>query len=182
MEEMINRLELHGVRTSRSLRDTVIMVSAYRFKNPKWQQIPYEGHHVMSNIEYDEITESRFIPAGSAIVMTNQQGGGSSLISLNRKAAGPWCTGGILMLYLSRRNTLKNYVLEELAEKMLREDPGLVKQLDARKVSDTAFAKSSQQVLNWFYNKSPYIDNRKGMYPVCKIYDPAVVRDLLKQR
>jgi hypothetical protein len=181
-EEMINRLELHGVRTSRSLRDTVIMVSAYRFKNPKWQQIPYEGHHVMSNIEYDEITESRFIPAGSAIVMTNQQGGRIIPHFLEPKGSGSMVYWGYFDAVFEQKEYAENYVLEELAEKMLREDPGLVKQLDARKVSDTAFAKSSQQVLNWFYNKSPYIDNRKGMYPVCKIYDPEVVRDLLKQR
>ena len=179
--EIISRLELHGGRMIRTLRDTVIPVSTYRFKNPKWQQNPYEGHHVMTNIDYDEITETRNIPKGSAIVLLNQQCGRIIPHFLEPKGNGSMVYWGYFDAVFEQKEYAENYVLEQLAEKMLSENPGLGSELDARKAADSAFTKSPQLILNWFYSRSPYIDNRKGIYPVCRVYDPGLIKALVKQ-
>jgi hypothetical protein len=61
---------------------------------------------------------------------------------------------------------------------MMAKDPGLKQEFEQKKIADTTFAKSPQLILNWFYNKSPYVDNRKGIYPVGKIFDPDVIISL----
>ena len=179
--EIISRLELHGVKIVRTLRDTVISISTYRFKNPKWQQNPYEGHHVMTNIDYDEITETRNIPKGSAIVLLNQQCGRIIPHFLEPKGNGSMVYWGYFDAVFEQKEYAENYVLEQLAEKMLSENPGLGSELDARKAADSAFTKSPQLILNWFYSRSPYSDSRKGIYPVCRVYDPGLIKALVKQ-
>lgn len=74
----------------------------------------------------------------------------------------------------------ENYVLEQMAAKMLGENPALRKEFETKKAADTAFAKSPQTILNWFYNKSPYVDNRKGIYPLVKVYDRKTLEALEK--
>jgi murein tripeptide amidase MpaA len=181
-EEIISRLELHGAKIIRTKRDTVISIVTCRFKNPKWQQNTYEGHHALTNIEYDEITEARLIPKGSAIVLLNQQCGRIIPHFLEPKGSGSMVYWGYFDAVFEQKEYAENYVLEQLAEKMLSENPGLGKELDAKKVSDTTFAKSPQLILNWFYSQSPYIDKRKGIYPVGRIYDPAIAEALIKQQ
>ncbi|MCX6287048.1 MAG: M14 family metallopeptidase [Bacteroidetes bacterium] len=179
-EEIISRLELHGTAIRRIPRDTVISIQTYKFKNPKWQQSSYEGHHSMSNIEYDEITETRLIPRGSAIVAVNQQCGRIIPHFLEPKGNGSMVYWGYFDAVFEQKEYAENYVLERMAEKMLGENPGLSKEFEARKTSDTTFAKSPQLILNWFYNKSPYIDSRKGIYPVVKVNDRKLLDALIR--
>ena len=70
--------------------------------------------------------------------------------------------------------------MEQLAIKMLKDSPELGKEFAEKKTADTAFAKSPQQILNWFYNLSPYADSRKGIYPVAKVSDKKLLEALLK--
>lgn len=179
-EQIIETLKLHGAVVRLTSRDTVIRIQTYKFRNPKWQQNPYEGHHVMTNIEYDEITESRLIPKGSAVVLTNQQCGRIIPHFLEPKGSGSMLYWGYFDAVFEQKEYAENYVLEQMAIKMLNVDPALGKELEAKKSADTAFARSPQQILNWFYSRSPYIDNRKGIYPVAKVYDKKLLEALLK--
>lgn len=179
-EGIISRLELHGAGISRTSRDTVISIQAYKFKNPKWQQNSYEGHHSMTNIEYDEIIENRLIPKGSAIVEVSQQCGRIIPHFLEPKGNGSMLYWGYFDAVFEQKEYAENYVLEQMAIKMLGENPALRKEFDSKKVSDTAFAKSPQAILNWFYNKSPYVDSHKGIYPVVKVYDRKTLEALKK--
>ncbi|MCX6242569.1 MAG: M14 family metallopeptidase [Bacteroidetes bacterium] len=179
-KEIISGLEFHGVLIGRTKRDTVISIQTYKFKNPKWQQLPYEGHHTLNNIEYDEITEDRLIPKGSAIVPVNQQCGRIIPHFLEPKGDGSMLYWGYFDAVFEQKEYAENYVLEQMAAKMLGENPGLHREFETKKATDTVFAKSSQAILNWFYNKSPYIDNRKGIYPVAKVYDRKTLEALEK--
>ncbi len=178
--EIISRLELHGAMISRTKKDTVIRIQTYKFKNTKWQQSPYEGHHTMSNIEYDEITEDRLIPKGSVIVPVNQQCGRIIPHLLEPKGDGSMLYWGYFDAVFEQKEYAENYVLEQMAAKMLGENPALRKEFETKKAADTAFAKSPQTILNWFYNKSPYVDNRKGIYPLVKVYDRKTLEALEK--
>ncbi|MCX6280944.1 MAG: M14 family metallopeptidase [Bacteroidetes bacterium] len=178
--EIIARLELHGAAIRRLARDTVISIQTYKFTDPKWQQNSYEGHHPMTKIACEEITETRLIPRGSAIVVLNQQCGRIIPHFLEPKGNGSMLYWGYFDAVFEQKEYAENYVLEPLALKMLEENPGLLTEFESKKASDTAFAKSSQLILNWFYNKSLYADKRKGIYPVVKIYDRKLLDALIK--
>ena len=63
---------------------------------------------------------------------------------------------------------------------MLAEDPDIKKEFEAKKAADTVFAKNPQQILYWFYSKSPYIDQRRNIYPVGRIMERNRLDALLK--
>jgi len=177
---VIDRLQIHGIQMKFLQKGTSIRISTYRFKNPKWQLNPYEGRHPMTNIEYDEITENRWFPAGSAIVEVLQPAARIIPHILEPKGNGSYIYWGFFDAIFEQKEYAEFYVLEQLADKMSKENPALLVELNNKKAVDTSFAKNPNLILNWFYNKSPYIDQRKNIYPVGKIVDRAVLEGLLK--
>jgi hypothetical protein len=65
-----------------------------------------------------------------------------------------------------------------MAREMMAENPSLKQEFETKKKEDSTFAANPQLILNWFYNKSPYNDQRKMVYPVGKVYDAKVVESL----
>jgi hypothetical protein len=59
-------------------------------------------------------------------------------------------------------------VLEPLAEKMLQDDPNLAEEFRKKVASDDSFRADSKARLRWFYERSPYFDERWLLYPVAR--------------
>ena len=125
----------------------------------------------MTNIEYDEMEENRLFTAGSVMVELMQPAGRIIPHILEPNGNGSYVYWGFFDATFEQKEYGESYVIEKMAEDMLAADPALTKEFEQKKSSDTAFAGNSQLILNWFYNKSPYADMRKGVYPVGKIYD-----------
>ena len=175
---VIERLKIHGIKLTELTREETLKVKTCRFKNPKWQQLPYEGHHTMSNIEYDEIEETRSFPAGSVVVEVMQQAGRIIPHILEPKGNGSFVYWGFFDAVFEQKEYGESYVIEKMAREMMANDPVLKEEFEQKKSADSLFAKNPQQILNWFYNKSAYTDNRKGIYPVGKIYDLNILESL----
>jgi hypothetical protein len=130
------------------------------------------------NIEYDELEEIRLFPAGSALIEVMQPAGRIIPHLLEPKGNGSLVYWGFFDATFEQKEYGESYVIEKMAREMMAKDPGLKQEFEQKKIADTTFAKSPQLILNWFYNKSPYFDNRKGIYPVGKIFDPDVIISL----
>jgi len=100
---------------------------------------------------------------------------------LEPKGNGSFLYWGFFDALFEQKEYAENYVMEPLAAKMLAEDPALRVEFEKKKTEDSAFAKNPNAILNWFYSKTPYWDNRKDIYPVGKIFDRKFV-DGLKAR
>ena len=175
---VIDRLKIHGIHMTGLKKDEIVKVSTFRFKNPKWQNAPYEGRHPMTNIEYDEITETRTFMAGSVLVEVMQPAGRIIPHILEPKGSGSFVYWGFFDASFEQKEYGESYVIEKMAAEMLAGDPALKLEFEQKKAADSSFARNPQLILNWFYNKSPYTDSRKGIYPVGKIYDKAVLESL----
>lgn len=173
--EVINRLRIHGIRMKRIDNEIKLNVTTCRFINPKWQSAPYEGRHPMTNIETEEITEERLYPAGSVIVETMQPAGRIIPHILEPRGNGSFVYWGFFDAAFEQKEYGESYVIEKMAAEMLASDPALKAEFEKKKATDTTFSKNPQNILNWFYNKSPYSDNRMRVYPVGKIYDRTVL-------
>lgn len=180
-ESIINILELHGVRMSRLKEDQQVTVSTYRFRNPKWQVKPYEGRHLLTQFDYDESTTTRMFPAGSAVIEVSQQPARIIAHLLEPKGNGSLVSWGFFDIVFEQKEYAENYVLEKMAARMLADNPALKKEFEEKKASDTAFANSPQQILYWFYARSPYIDQQMNIYPVGRIMDREQLNVLKKQ-
>jgi hypothetical protein len=175
---VIDRVKLHGVKVTELKKEMSVKIVTCRFRDPKWQQNPYEGHHTMTNIEFDEIEETRAFPAGSALVEVMQPAGRIIPHMLEPKGNGSFLYWGFFDPVFEQKEYGESYVVEKMAREMLAADRVLKKEFEEKMATDPVFAKNPQMILNWFYNKSPYTDQRKGIYPVGKIFDPQVINAL----
>ena len=171
-------MKIHGIKMTELKTEATAEVATCRFKNPKWQSNPYEGRHPLTNIEFDEIKETRTFAPGSALVEVMQPAGRIIPHILEPKGDGSYVYWGFFDACFEQKEYGESYVIEKMAAGMLANDPALKREFEQKKAADTSFAKNPQLILNWFYSKSPYADGRKGVYPVGKIYDKKVYESL----
>ena len=61
---------------------------------------------------------------------------------------------------------MEPYAIAPMAEKMMEQDPALKAEFEARLKDDAAFAASPLRRLQFFYERSPFYDQRYLLYPV----------------
>ena len=167
----IDRLKLHGVKVHYLAKDTTLHVSSYRFKNAKWRQTPYEGHHRVG-FDLETVCEERQYPAGTAVILLNQRTNRVIVHLLEPKAPDSFVYWGYWDTIFERKEYAEYYVLEKLAREMLAKDPALKAEFEYKLANDSAFAANPRQRLYFFYTRSPYWDEKKDLYPVGKLLQP----------
>ena len=73
---------------------------------------------------------------------------------------------GFFLEILQRTEYIEGYVLAPLAERMLANDSKLKTEFEAKLATDPDFAASPTARKRWFYERSPYYDDRFRLYPV----------------
>jgi len=169
--EVIYRLALHGVEINYLQEDADIWVESYRFKDPQWRRPPYEGRHLLSNIEYLAFRDTMTFPRGSAVVDMNQRTARVIANILEPKAPDSYVYWGFFDPIFEQKEYSETYVMEVLAREMLEKDPELKAEFEKMKKEDPDFSKSQWDMLNWFYARTPYWDEKKNLYPVGKIIE-----------
>jgi hypothetical protein len=62
--------------------------------------------------------------------------------------------------------------MEPLAQKMLQENSQLKTEFETRLATDSNFAASPYQRLQFFYLRSPYKDPEQNVYPIVRVTRP----------
>lgn len=176
--EVIYRLALHGVEINYLLKDTEIWVEQYRFKDPAWGRRPYEARFTMNNIDYDAYRDTVVFPMGSAVIDMNQRTARVIANILEPNAPDSYVQWGFFNAIFEQKEYAETYVMEGLAREMLENDPELKEAFEKKKAEDPDFGKSQWGMLNWFYSKTPYWDEKKNLYPVGKIIERHDVDEL----
>ncbi|MEA3478824.1 MAG: hypothetical protein U9R60_11635, partial [Bacteroidota bacterium] len=177
---VIERIKLHGIACSILNEPIEIEVNTYHFKNPKWENSPYEGRHTMRNIEYNKIMETRIYPKGSILIDMNQRAARVIAHILEPEADDSFVYWGFFDAVFEQKEYSETYKMEVVAREMLANDEELQKAFEKKKAEDENFGKSQWGMLNWFYQHTPYWDWKKDKYPVGKIFDRDVVEELIQ--
>jgi hypothetical protein len=177
-DTVIERLEIHGVALRRLDEPRTLDVASYRFTDVSWRSAPYEGRHPVT-FSLTELVEERTYPAGSAVVDMNQPGATVAAHILEPKAPDSYVYWGFFDGIFEQKEYTESYVMEKMAREMLAADKDLRDEFEAKKKDDPAFAGDSRAILNWFFQQSPYWDDRKDVYPVGKVYSAEQARQLL---
>ena len=74
---------------------------------------------------------------------------------------------GIFHSIFQRTEYAESYVTEAMAEQMLAADPELRREFEQR-LTDESFRNSPEQRLDFFYSRSPYVDERWRLYPIAR--------------
>lgn len=164
--EVIDRLKLHGVIVEALSEPRAIDVEVYRLGEPQYGEEPYEGRLTVkaeANLERRRM----LFPAGSVRVRVDQPLGTLAVLLLEPASSDSFFQWGFFLSIFQRTEYGESYVLEPLAEQMLA-DPAIEAAFSLRLKEDPAFAADPRQRLEWFYERSPFFDDRWRVYPVAR--------------
>jgi len=167
--EVIARLKLHGIQMETLSRPKTMELSMYRLVHPLPQPgenfHPFESRHTMKTGVKVE-TRMEMFPAGSVRVLTDQPLGELAVGLLDPQGGDSLFAWGFFPEILQRTEYIEGYALAPLADRMLREDAKLKAEFEAKLTDDPKFAADPIARLQWFYQRSPFYDDRFLLYPV----------------
>ena len=172
---VIARLELHGLRLKRLTKAWTGEVESYRCTTPQWQAQPFEGHHLAAWRDTENhspcvpVRVKMSFPAGSVVVPMDQRAARIAMQWLEPLAPDSALHWGLFDSIFEQKEYGESYVLERLARIRLGADPKLKAEFEQKVANDPGFAASPHERLNWFLERSPWWDQRIGLYPVGKI-------------
>ena len=166
--ETIETLARHGLRLLRLPAAATLEVEEYRLTEPSWAATPFEGHHTVTFKTARSAPRSRSYPPGSVLVPMDQPGAAVAVHLLEPQSADSLVAWGFFDAIFERKEYAENYVLEAMAREMLQKDPGLRAEFD-KALADPAFAADPRKRLGFFYDRSPYVDERIGLYPIGRL-------------
>jgi hypothetical protein len=164
--ELASRLQIHGIQFERITEPRDIKVTMYRLEEMKFQdEQPFEGH---VQVATKPITEQRteHYPAGSIRVPTDQALGDLAIILLEPASPDSFVQWGFFNQVFQHTEYIEGYILEPMAERMLASDPKLAEEFKQKLATDEKFRGSAKDRLRWFYERTPFLDERWKLYPV----------------
>ena len=167
--EVIARLKLHGIQMETLSATRTITLEMYRLVSPQTQTNdgfhPYEGRYTLKTGVKVELRQETF-PAGSVRVLTAQPLGDLAVALLEPQSNDSFLAWGFFLEILQRTEYIEGYVLAPMAERMLETKPTLKPEFESKIRDDPKFAADPEARKRWFYERSPYYDDRYLLYPV----------------
>lgn len=165
--EITDIVKAHGFKVNELKEEKTLTVNTYRFSNVSFLPMPSEGRCRLADFDTEEITKEVTFPKGSAVVKTSQNGIRLLMNLLEPEMQGSLFEWGFFNNVLQRVEYFEIYKMEPMAKAMLAADPFLAEQFDEWKASYGKDKQPSQyEMLNWFYERSPYFDKSYQIYPV----------------
>ena len=166
-KEIINVLQAHGIKFQRTKKPMELQIESYRFANPKWASTSFENR-IPVNFNSIPIREMRLFPADSVVIPLAQEAANVAIHLLEPESGDSLIYWGFFNSIFEQKEYGEGYVLEKLAEEMMKNDANLRKEFE-EKLKDEKFANNSSARLSFFYERSPYFDKHIGLYPVGRI-------------
>lgn len=163
--EVIELLQLHGIKGEKLTAPREVEVTMYRFADPKFGAQQFEGHVRVTATATAEKHNETF-PAGTFRVSTDQDLGTLAVLLLEPASGDSLFQWGFFNSILAPTEYVEGYIMEPMAERMLAEDPKLAEEFQKKVEQDEAFRSNPQARLQWLYERTPYYDERALLYPV----------------
>ncbi len=174
--QVIERLQLHGVRMQRLPAAARVAAERHRFSRVEWAPRPFEGRHLVTTLESTLEPVEIEVPAGSWLIDMHQPRARLIALLLEPASGDSLIRWGFFDTIFEEKEYAEARVLERIAREMLAADARLKSEFAARIASDAAFAADPQARLRFFYERSPYFDQAWMRYPVLRLEPQALER------
>jgi hypothetical protein len=168
LANLVDIIKLHGIIVDKITEERDVIVEKYKFNDVKFSKWPYEGRFIPS-FHYDIIVDTVKVNKGDFRIKTNQRALGMIAHLLEPKANDSFIKWGFMNIIFERKEYFEPYSMEPIAEKMYNESEELRDEFNDCLESDSTFAKSAWQRLNFFYERSPYYDEKHNIYPILRV-------------
>lgn len=167
--EIIERLQRNGVVLRPIPRDTLMAVDAYYIDTYKSPQQPYEGRFIHTGVKLRTEPQSIQFYAGDYLVSTNQATNRYIVETLEPQGIDSFFAWNFFNSVLDQKEYFSNYIFEDTAAELLRNDPALRRKLDEKRATDKTFAGSADAQLEFIYRQTPYYEKTHNRYPVYRV-------------
>ncbi|HEV2082165.1 MAG TPA: M14 family metallopeptidase [Brevundimonas sp.] len=166
--DLIERLAIHGVRMERIEASRTVSVDMLRLVDPTTATRTNEGH-VANAVKTVEVERRDWtFPAGSVRVPTDQPLGDVVVLLLEPQSSESFFAWGLISEVLNRVEYIEGYAIAPLADRMLAADPALRAEFEAKLAAEPEFAANGDARLQWFYERTPFHDDRYRLYPIAR--------------
>src|SRR5262245_8844206 len=167
--DAIDRLDIHHVayrRLAAAWRDTVEMQRIV-----EWKTAPRasEGHRGTTVTRVDLVRQARDFAPGDVWVPLDQRSAAVAVHLFEAQAPDGLTFWNVFDTVLEPKEYGEEYVVEPLARQMLKENPTLAKEFQARLAADTSFANSPGARVDFFYRRTPWADPEQNLLPVARV-------------
>jgi hypothetical protein len=168
--EVEERLKVHGIRYERLEKARTLAVETSRVASSAPPAATYQG---LTRVEakLTRAIETREVPAGSLYVPLDTELAPVIVNLLEPASPESLFAWGELSSALEQKEWIDPRVLDPLADAMLKKDPKLREEWEA-KLKDPAFAADTGARHRFFYEKTPYWDDTVGLVPVYRLSAP----------
>ena len=166
---VIDLLKINKVNMRVLPKDTSIEVEVYRIEDYKTFPRQYEMHHVNTDVTVSTRKQTMLFRKGDYYIPLNQPANRFLVEVLEPQGDDSYFAWNYFDGTLGRKEGFSAYAFEDIAAQYLNEHPDVRKQLEARRASDTAFAKSASAQLDFVYRSSPYYEPEHMKYPVYRV-------------
>ncbi|HOV57340.1 MAG TPA: M14 family metallopeptidase [Rhodanobacteraceae bacterium] len=173
--QVIDKLAQHGVRTERLAQAQRLPVRAWRLAAPQWSAQPFENRLMLTSVQVSDEAREETLAAGSVLVPMDQRAARVAAHLLEPEAPDALLRWGWFNVIFEQREYADARVAERIARELLAQRPQLQAEFDAA-LKDPAFAASPQRRLDFFFERSPWHDERLGLYPVLRLDADALRR------
>lgn len=166
--DLIERLRIHGLTMETLDAPRTVQVEMLRLNDPILASRPNEGHVQATVTDVTPLTRQWTFAPGSVRVPTDQPLGDIAVLLLEPQSSESFFAWGLFPEILSRVEYIEGYAIAPLAEAMMAADPDLKAEFEAKLAADPAFAANAEARLGWFYERTPFYDDRYRLYPVAR--------------
>ena len=166
---VIELLKSNGIICQPIPKDTTIEVESYRIIDYKTTPSAYEGHYIHRNTVVASKTEKLAFAKGDYIVPTQQKGIKYLLETLEPEAIDSYFNWNFFDPILQQKEGYSDYVFEDTAAQLLKDNPKLKSDLEVKKQKEPEFLNNPKAQLDWMYKQSAYYEKAHLQYPVYRI-------------
>jgi murein tripeptide amidase MpaA len=164
--DIIERLAMHGIQMETVTEPRAVDVEMLRLNDPRLATRANEGHVAVAISGVTPERRTWTFPTGSVRVPTDQPLGDIVVLLLEPQSSESFFAWGFFPEVLSRVEYIEGYAIAPLAERMLAANPALKAEFEAKLAAEPAFAADGDARLQWFYERTPFYDDRYRLYPV----------------
>ncbi len=166
---VISRLKRNGVDMKPLLHDTTILVTAYHIDDYTSSGHPYEKHYLHSNVKVTATASRIKFRKGDQLIMLSQPAKRFLVETLEPTAPDAYLAWNFFDGILQQKEGFSDYVFEDKAAEMLKNDSQLRALLDEKRKQDTAFANNAFAQLDFVYKHSAFFEPVFMRYPVYRV-------------
>ena len=162
----------HGLEARRVDVEVPVVAEEVRLGRPRPADAPYQGR---IRIETDATRKriERKAPPGSVWVPADQPLFEIAVQLFEPEAPDSMVSWGMLNTVFERKEYISGAVLEELASRMLRDDP-TIRAAWEKVLEDPGFADDVTQRYLWWYRRTPFWDDTIGLLPILRVMEAPV--------